>query len=500
MASKNKNLAELLDANGDVLLTNLDNISVDATSVSDSDNTSTGQFTLPSGTTAQRPVTSFEGAQRFNTELNVMEFYDGSIWKKISAEQTVLDSVTGTIYSGVANTLTLTGEGFLTDDIVVNFTQVSDGIDEDVTVTASSDTSATVTVPSAVYSNVSVGNAVSIKVTNADSTTSGVVTSTCKGIPTGGTRTNISGLEFLHRFNSSSTFTIPSGLTLSNAKVLIVAGGGGGGGRHGTGAGGGGVIYIQDTLTAGSYTCTVGAGGAGGDDTNTYTGNAALPTSGSNSVFGPETAVGGGKGGMYDGTYFREPSSGGSGGGATRNSASGAYPGYTTYGDGYSGTQGNPTTYSGTGYGNDGGDNTVSNNGITGGGGGAGGAAPTASSTVPGDGGVGIQIDIDGNNYYWAGGGGGQGGGDNNIRGGNGGLGGGGGGCQDDDYSASGGAVGQGGGSAINTGQDGTAASYGSSGGDGGQYSGGGGGAGGQYGFGGNGGSGIIFVRYTLPA
>jgi len=78
MASKNKNLAELLDANGDVLLSNLDNVSVTPTAVSDQDNTSTGQFVLPEGTTAQRPVTSYSGAQRYNTDLGVMEYYDGS--------------------------------------------------------------------------------------------------------------------------------------------------------------------------------------------------------------------------------------------------------------------------------------------------------------------------------------------------------------------------------------------------------------------------------------
>jgi len=78
MASKNKNLAELLDANGDVLLSNLDNINV-----YDVDTSSTGQFTLAKGTTAQRPGTSYTGAQRYNTDLGVMEYYDGTQWFKI---------------------------------------------------------------------------------------------------------------------------------------------------------------------------------------------------------------------------------------------------------------------------------------------------------------------------------------------------------------------------------------------------------------------------------
>ena len=46
-----------------------------ATAVSDSANTSTGYFTLPAGTTAQRPASPTNGMLRFNTTLGYNEWY-----------------------------------------------------------------------------------------------------------------------------------------------------------------------------------------------------------------------------------------------------------------------------------------------------------------------------------------------------------------------------------------------------------------------------------------
>jgi hypothetical protein len=42
----------------------------------------TGYFTLPSGTTAQRPVTPVTGMVRFNTTLGYAEVYNGNTWVK----------------------------------------------------------------------------------------------------------------------------------------------------------------------------------------------------------------------------------------------------------------------------------------------------------------------------------------------------------------------------------------------------------------------------------
>jgi hypothetical protein len=61
----------------------------------------TGALKLPSGTTAQRPISPSAGFTRFNTELNVIETYNGSSWlpavKEISApvqtSQTLFEAV-----------------------------------------------------------------------------------------------------------------------------------------------------------------------------------------------------------------------------------------------------------------------------------------------------------------------------------------------------------------------------------------------------------------------
>ncbi|MFA5374575.1 MAG: DUF2341 domain-containing protein [Dehalococcoidia bacterium] len=121
-------------------------------------------------------------------------------------------------------------------------------------------------------------------------------------------------------FTSSTTWTVPDGIT-SIDDILVVAGGGGGGSGQdmfnycGGGGGGGGFIYNASygAVTPGAnITVTVGPGGAGG------TGNNA-GTNGSNSVFGSITATGGGGGGN---TAGKAGGSGG-GGGATTSSYSG---------------------------------------------------------------------------------------------------------------------------------------------------------------------------------
>jgi len=48
--------------------------------ISDQTNTSTGYFDLPTGTTAQRPVTANTGMVRFNTTIGALEQYNGTAW------------------------------------------------------------------------------------------------------------------------------------------------------------------------------------------------------------------------------------------------------------------------------------------------------------------------------------------------------------------------------------------------------------------------------------
>jgi hypothetical protein len=402
MASKNKNLAELLDANGDVLLSNLDNVNTNLVAdttpqlggdLDGNGNTidltaNTESMGVPSGTAAQAPTASTtEGHIRYNNDDNSIYFSDGNNWQKISAATVSLSSVTGTLYSDLSSTLTLAGEGFLNANLVVNFTQASDGIDEDVTVTPSSDTSATVTVPSAVYNNVTAGNAVTINVTNSDGSISENQTTTAVALPSGGTITT-SGNYRIHTFTSSGTFTN----TLSNLSVeyLVIAGGGSGGiadtGAVAYGGGGGAGGYRTNvsgqtsggsssaegslTLTTGNKTVTIGAGGASVVSSDNATG-----IQGSNSVFDSITSIGGGGGGGNT----TEGQSGGSGGG-----------GMESNGTGRSGTSGQGTS-GGSG----------SEDGNRGGGGGG---AGTAGGTTTG--GNGLDSNITGSTVTRAGGGG----------------------------------------------------------------------------------------------
>lgn len=421
--------------------------------VSDQNNTSTGFFKVPTGTTAERPVPADIGMIRYNTSLGALENYTLDGWLKVSIPIPILTSVSGTIYNGISSTLTLSGSSFGTTTSVVRFS--SGAIVKDVSVTPASTSSASVTVPSEIY-NLGAGSTVSIKFINGDGGQSSNVDKTVAGLPSGGTFTS-SGGYYYHKFTSSGNLVVPSGFS-ATAEVLIVAGGGGGGYDVGGGGGAGGVVSSSLTLSTGTYTATVGAGGA---NSNNFNGGASENQSGSNSSFtGLITAIGGGKGGSYTGAS----SSGGSGGGGGGQGGSG---GSGTSGQGNAGSSGtgNSSPYS------------------AGGGGGAGGAASGYNPNGGGHGGIGTNsystwasATSSGESGYFAGGGGGGGGLDGGSgAGGTGGLGGGGNGHQRSS------------GTPAESGQANT---------------GGGGGGTGSWSAGGPatgaGGSGIVIIRYTL--
>ncbi len=273
----------------------------------------------------------------------------------------------------------------------------------------------------------------------------------------------------------STNWTVPTGVT--SAEILLVGGGGGGGMDMGGGGGAGSVSSDASySLTAGTKTITVGAGGLGAPAawTNGQQGGHqfTIPaTKGGNTSFDGQIAEGGGFGGSsyYNYTPGIAGGNGGSGGGA-----SGYNPNAGTF---YGGTA------SGIGGGNNGGNSTAAY--YSGGGGGAGAAGETSTSSVGANGGIGISNSILGTAYYWGGGGGGAG---HTVCGGTGGTGGGGGGAN----------CSSAGGSGINNGGTG-GASINSPGGNGGAYTGGGGGGGSHYNYnnrGGNGGSGIFVIKY----
>jgi len=255
-------------------------------------------------------------------------------------------------------------------------------------------------------------------------------------------------------FTSSTTWTVPTGVT--SVTVLVAAGGGGGGsatpaGYAGGGGGAGGLVYNAGySVTPGApITVTVGGGGAGATTVQNYGAN------GSDSVFGTITATKGGGGGSALATVYAGQN-GGSGGGGGASSLSVKAGGSGTAGQGNNGGNG---VYSGgqTGGGGGGGNTSAGANGNTlgTGYGGAGGAGGDYSAIF----GTGV-----GASGWFTGGGGGCG------------------------YTAGGTATAGGGaGSKNGAGTAGTANTGG----------GGGGGGGVSAGAGGNGGSGVVIAKYV---
>ena len=258
-------------------------------------------------------------------------------------------------------------------------------------------------------------------------------------VATGGTQTSItlSGMTYtVHTFTTTgaSTFRV---LLSANIEYLVVAGGGGGGVGRAGGGGGGGFVEGAMTISPGTYTITVGAGGSAGlNDSQGGDG-------GASSIGALVTTVGGGGGGGWITNTGRN---GGSGGGASNGgSASNTKtPGTATAGTGQNGSSNFDGQY----------------------GGGGGGAGGYAFAAVSKNGGTGCQSQMNGTLSYYAGGGG---------AGANGGA------------LTSGGLGGGGAGSTSN----GVAATAGTT-----NTGGGGGGGEGPTGPGGAGGSGIVIIRY----
>ena len=266
---------------------------------------------------------------------------------------------------------------------------------------------------------------------------------------TGGTVTK-SGLNTIHTFYSSGSFTVIP--TATSVKLLVVAGGGGGG-AFGGGGGAGGLVYNDSYgVSTQSYNVVVGDGGNGDPTYN----SGSKGSNGGNSSFGNLTAIGGGGGGSRMCPSTCNGVTGGAGG-----SGGGGSPADS----GSIGVAGVSNT---NGQGNNGGQGSVYGWGAGGGGGsgGIGGSATANNPSIAGNGGIGLAYSISGSSVYYAGGGGG-----NSHDTGTAGLGGNGGGGNGSKNTANGVA------GTANTG------------------GGGGGGSAGAY-AGGKGGSGIVIVSY----
>ena len=211
----------------------------------------------------------------------------------------------------------------------------------------------------------------------------GIANNTAGAKATGGVISSDSSY-FYHSFYATGTFTPTQSLS---ADMLVVAGGGGGGDYVGGGGGGGGLLsFTSQSLTATSYTCTVGAGGAAGSGYNSGTGAV-----GTDSQFGALTLVkgGGGGGNYHNGSAGIAGATGGSGGGGGGGQGGTSTGGSPTSGQGFAG---------GTG----------ASNFAGGGGGGAGAVGGNGTSTTGGAGGAGLASSITGVSTYYSGGGGGS--------------------------------------------------------------------------------------------
>uniref|UniRef100_UPI0037BFC00D glycine-rich domain-containing protein n=1 Tax=Flavobacterium sp. TaxID=239 RepID=UPI0037BFC00D len=139
----------------------------------------------------------------------------------------------------------------------------------------------------------------------------------------------ISSNDYFYAFtNTAATSNIIFSRS-TKCDILIIGGGGGGGGDIGGGGGSGGVVYQKGvTLAAGTYTITVGAGGAvraasAVNTRNSVDGNdgslSRIQLSGSTLVINGVTfqGSGGGGGANYNANVPTNGRAGGSGGGGT---------------------------------------------------------------------------------------------------------------------------------------------------------------------------------------
>ena len=454
-----------------------------------------------------------------NDAVTAAKIPDGAVDADLGAVHSVI-SVKGTIINSIATTLTIEIGGKFASSVNVKYFEGSTLVATDSSRTVTNGT-LTSTVPSAVYGQ-SVGDTIAIKIESGSSLSANSVDKTVVTAPSGGTITT-SGDYRIHTFNSSGTFTIAANSMLRNVEYLVI-GGGGGAGYHvsgsyysdacpGGGAGGyrcsvvgensGGGLAAEAPIpfmTPGAYNCQVGAGGATGTNTSTFS------AAGIASVFGGSTVATASVGNansayaFFSGgpNYAQNPIHAGSaslpimshGGGGTGNVA---FTGNGPYNKGGSGGSGG-----GAGHGYDGsidvslalagqgfaggGTNYGTNTQTASGGGGAGGATVTVTNANKGDsasfnGGIGVSSSITGSAVLR--GGGGAAGATNS---------------QSASTTGGTGVAGGGNGGNYNGGANGANGAANTGGGGGGS-----GAASGSSGYGsGNGGSGVIIIRYKL--
>tara|TARA_B100000927_G_scaffold290331_1_gene288899 strand:+ start:884 stop:1888 length:1005 start_codon:yes stop_codon:yes gene_type:complete len=317
---------------------------------------------------------------------------DGSI-TGLSVGTGTIRSIDGAIINATATSLTLHIEN-MTGTVSIKYYEGSTLVATVTGQTVTSSFTIVTAVPAAVYGQ-SVGDSIGVEVVDSSGGVSGNrIFLTVSSLPTGGTVTT-SGSDRIHTFSGSGRRNTGSGVfinTINNLTVryLLIGGGGGApgyGGSDGGGGGGGGFVTGTTTLPIGTYTITVGKGGAGGNYNlrasgyahDAEHGTSAGARNGGDSKFYQFTAFGGGAGSLAGGGGTGGAGNGGSGGGGTNGSNSFG-PGSSISGQGNAGGTG-----SGSGNGKAGG-----------GGGGAGAVGGNGTNGNGGNGGAGLASDISG--------------------------------------------------------------------------------------------------------
>lgn len=282
-------------------------VSVTPTAVSDQDNTSTGYFDLPSGTTAQRPASPSNGMVRYNTSNSEYEVYQAGVWKALTTQAAGVYSIDALVVAGGGS------GGGATAGFYDGGGGGAGGY-QTVSTTVTALTAYTVTVGAGGTGSTtssSSGSASSISSVGVSSVGGGA-----GGYGAGGGSSGGSGGGGSHPNAGGGSGTSGQGS----------AGGSGGNGGPQYGAGGGG------GASAGGGTGNSSAGGAGGAGSNWQS----LGT----------TYAGGGGGGVYGGS---SAGAGGAGGGGNGGANSNGTAGTANRGAGGGGAAGNGVYAGGSG-------------------------------------------------------------------------------------------------------------------------------------------------------
>ena len=186
--------------------------------VFDSSTDSTGYFSLPTGTSAQRPSSPTEGMMRFNTDADALEIYSEGAWTPLAASPLV-SSVSPTTFTGAAgSTFTISGSNFSTNP-TVKFYDVNGTAYTAASVTRVSSSELTVTTPQAFTVDL---EPLSVEVTNKTGLAARkdeVID--CGGLPSWSTASGAIGSNLLETqsINESVLATDPDGDTITYSLV-----------------------------------------------------------------------------------------------------------------------------------------------------------------------------------------------------------------------------------------------------------------------------------------